>query len=297
MGVPRVSPDAAKMRRHRLWILSGAVVAIVVTMGLFVNGAGYYIKPQAERILSPRHGHLKPGGTVGIGLGIAGTALLLLIYLYPLRKRWKWLSKKGKTKRWLDYHILMGLAAPAIITLHSAFKFHGVAGMAYWSMMAVVISGIVGRYLYNKIPRRLGEAELSLDEAEKMRAALAAQIAEQNVLTREELEPLLALPAREEVQRMPLLKALAVIIALDARRAWLIWRVRRHAGRHVKNSAELRQAIALARRQAALSKDVLFLARIKQIFRMWHVVHRPFSYSLAVLAAMHILVVIFLGYF
>jgi len=31
------------------------------------------------------------------------------MYLYPLRKKWKWLSKKGKTKNWLDYHVLMGL--------------------------------------------------------------------------------------------------------------------------------------------------------------------------------------------
>src|ERR1035438_10318740 len=58
---------------------------------------------------------LKPSGMVGNALGIVGGVLLLLMYLYPLRKKWKWLSKKGKTKNWLDYHILMGLVGPVLI--------------------------------------------------------------------------------------------------------------------------------------------------------------------------------------
>ena len=290
MTAPRASTDAARRRRHRVWIMLGAAAAIAATLALAVNGAGYYILGAGDRVLSPHHAQLKPGGTIGIAMGISGTAMILAIFLYPIRKRWKWLSKKGKTKHWLDYHILMGLTAPVVITFHSAFKFRGVAGLAYWSMMAVMASGIVGRYFYGRIPRKLGEAEMSFDEAERLRAALAEQIAEQRVLPREELDSLLALPSKDEVQRMPLLKALAVIVALDVRRGYRSWRLRRHA------SAELKQALAAASRQAALSKDVLFLSKVKRLFHAWHVIHRPFSYSLAVLAVLHIFVVTFLGY-
>ena len=38
------------------------------------------------------------------------------------------------------------------------------------------------------------------------------------------LEPLLALPPLAEVQAMPLLKALVVIVRLDLRRPWLVWK-------------------------------------------------------------------------
>ena len=57
------------------------------------------------------------------------------------------------------------------------------------------------------------------------------------------------------------------------------------------------QALAAIRKQAALSKDALFLGKVQQMFRLWHVIHRPFSYSLAIMATLHILVVVFLGYF
>jgi hypothetical protein len=294
---PAASRDQARKRRHRRWIQAGAAAGSAVTIALLVYGLRYYVLPPAARADSPLNAALRPSGTIGIALGIAGTVLLLLIAIYPVRKRWKWLSRKGKTKHWLDYHILMGLVAPVLITLHSSFKFRGVAGLAYWSMIAVVISGLVGRYFYAMIPRRLGEIEMSFEEAERARSALAEQVEARQVLTREELASLMELPSREEVRKMPLLMALAVIVRLDLRRLYRSWRLRRSAAAHVVNNAELKQALALAARQARLAKNVLFLAKVRRMFQLWHVIHRPFSYSLAVLALLHIAVVAFLGYF
>jgi len=45
-----------------------------------------------------------------------------------------------------------------------------------------------------------------------------------------------------------------------------------------------------------LAKQVLFLSRTQQVFHLWHVVHRPFSYSFVVLALIHIVVVMWLGF-
>lgn len=289
--------EVARKRRHRRWIMLGSAAGITATIVLCVNGLTYYILSNDARVISPKHAALKPSGSVGNALGIVGAVLLMLMYLYPLRKKWKWLSKKGKTKNWLDYHILMGLVGPVLITFHSSFKLRGVAGAAYWSMIAVVASGIVGRYLYNRIPRKLDAVEMSVDEAGDLCAKLAEQIRAQNVLTEEELQPLLALPSLDEVRSMPLAKALMVIIALDVRRAWKLWWLRFKVGAHVADHAHVSQALAAIRKQAALSKDALFLAKVQQMFRLWHVIHRPFSYSLAIMATLHILVVVFLGYF
>ena len=289
--------DEARKRRHRLWIQLGTAAGVAATVALCVYGLSYYVLSPGARLGSPRHDVLKPSGSIGNALGIVGGVLLLLMYLYPLRKRWKWLSMKGKTKNWLDYHILMGLVGPVLITFHSSFKLSGVAGCAYWSMIAVVLSGIVGRYLYGRIPHKLGVVEMSVDEAEQLCGDLARQIRAQNILTERELQPLLALPSLEEVRAMPLGKALVVIVALDVRRAWTMWRLRWKVGVHVSGHADVRGALTAIRKQAALSKDALFLGKVQQMFRMWHVVHRPFSYSLAILATLHIMVVVFLGYF
>ena len=123
--------DAARRRRHRILVEVGAVAAIVGAMFLLAHGFPYYMMPAAQRVVSPHHAELKPGGSLGRALGIAGTVILVLVYLYPLRKRWAWLARKGQTKNWLDYPILLVLGGPALITFHSAFKLQGVAGMAY----------------------------------------------------------------------------------------------------------------------------------------------------------------------
>jgi hypothetical protein len=299
VATPRYVPnpaDAARRRRHRIWIEIGAVVALVTTIFLGMHGVPYYLLPSAERAVSPDHAELRPSGTLGKALGMAGSAMLLLVYLYPLRKKWKWLAKKGKTKNWLDYHILMGLAAPMLVTFHSAFKLSGVAGLAYWSMIAVVLSGIVGRYFYSRIPRKLGEVEMSLDEMEKLRTELTSQLEAQQVLTQDELHRLLVLPTSDEVQQLPLLKALWLVIVLDVRRWIALARLRLSASAHVKDHRDLRAILYVVRRQAALSKDALFLSKIRELFRLWHIIHRPFSYALAILGVLHVFVVTFLGF-
>jgi hypothetical protein len=56
------------------------------------------------------------------------------------------------------------------------------------------------------------------------------------------------------------------------------------------------KAIIAAREDAALTKRILFLKRSEQVFHLWHVVHKPFSYSFALLALIHIGVVFCMGF-
>ena len=116
-----------------------------------------------DRPFSPKHHMLRPSGPIGLYLGFMGVALFLGIFLYPIRKHWAWLRQIGNTRHWLDIHVLMGLTAPFIIAFHSTLKFKGIAGMAFWIMFAVSVSGVVGRYLYAQIPRK-GHHRRNVDE-------------------------------------------------------------------------------------------------------------------------------------
>ena len=58
----------------------------------------------------------------------------------------------------------------------------------------------------------------------------------------------------------------------------------------------LERAIRVAQTQSTLSKRILFLSRTQQIFGLWHVIHRPFSYAFAILAVIHIGIALFMGY-
>ena len=297
-----------KNRGHQLRLRCGYFIVIALLLSLAVFGFDYYALSTAARPFSPKHALLKPSGAIGLKLGFLGVGMFLAIFLYPLRKHWSWLGRQGNARRWLDFHVLLGLSAPFVILFHSSFKFAGFAGMAFWIMLAVCLSGVVGRYLYSQIPRSLNVAEISMNELKEMEERLARQLAQQQLLPKADLRSLLRLPSRESVERLPTIVALIHMLGLDAVRAFRIARLRRQAlslpekiaalgGFIPTRHSDLERAVTAAREEASLAKRVLFLARTQQVFHLWHVVHKPFSYSFAALALIHIVVVMLMGYF
>lgn len=301
-------PARERISRHKLLLMGGYLLATALIAGLFLYGFRYYTADAMQRPFIEQHALLKPSGKIGVKLGMLGFAMFLVIFLYPLRKRWAWLGRIGSTKNWLDFHVLLGLSAPFVIALHSSFKFAGIAGMAFWIMLAVSVSGIVGRYLYNQIPRRLNTAELSRKELQDIREQLSQRLAEQKVLRQADLQRALRLPSQESADRYPVVFALVYMFVLDLARPFRIAALRRHAidfnerlttfgGFLATNHRHLEQAIVLAREEASLSKRILFLSRSQQVFHLWHVVHKPFSYSFALLALFHVGFVLLMGFF
>ncbi|HLK18660.1 MAG TPA: hypothetical protein VKT81_06880 [Bryobacteraceae bacterium] len=297
----------AEWRHHARLYLTWFVMAILIAAVAYF-GFPYYRMGQLERAYSPLRPLFRPSGTVGLRLGIFGLVLFLLLFLYPIRKRWPWLGRIGKTKHWLDFHVLLGITAPIIITMHSAFRLAGLAGVAYWIMMAVALSGFIGRYLFAQIPRSLSSAELSFKEMQSESTQLAEQLERQAVLRPEEVAPLLKLPAPEDVEKLSILAALWMMARLDIARPFQVSRLRRRSlsgarifltlgGLLPSRQRDLEAVIKAIRKQSWLSTKMLFLKRVHEVFHLWHVIHRPFSYSFAVLVVAHITVAMLLGYY
>ena len=301
-----VVPDSDRAHKRRLYFLY--FVAIATNLAIFFYGFDYYKLSAMDRPFSPKHHLLRPSGPIGLYLGFMGVALFVGIFLYPIRKHWAWLGQKGKTRHWLDIHVLMGLTAPFIIAFHSTLKFRGIAGMAFWIMFAVSASGVVGRYLYAQIPRKVSTAELSMKELQDLQESLSQELTAQRLLPEADLRALLRMPDKNRVGRLPIVLALVYMMILDVVRYFRVARLRRHAltfGQSVgslagflpTNHRELERAIHAAAEEAALLKRVLFLSRSQKVFHLWHVVHKPFSYAFAVLALLHITLQFVLGYF
>lgn len=297
-----------KERGHRIRLRLAWAVAITALLALAIYGHDYYLLGAAERPFSPKHDLLKPSGSIGINLGVLGVGLFLVIFLYPIRKRVAWLSRRGSSKHWLDFHVIVGLTAPVVIAFHSSFKFGGIAGIAFWMMVVVALSGIVGRYVYAQIPRTLNAAELTLTQLLTEQEALARELGEQKLFRPADLGALFTMPNAEEVRKMPVHRVLSLMVAFDLARPFRVARLRAHVvtpvgllvsfgGLLATSNDELERIIRAARRRSSLSKRIAFLDRTHKLFHLWHVVHRPFSYSFAVLAVLHILVVMMLGFF
>ena len=295
-------------RGHKQRVLLSWLLALALVLVIGGYGASYYALGAADRPYSPKHELLRPSGPIGIKLGMFGVLLFFLIYLYPLRKKWGWLGRMGNSRHWLDFHVVLGTTAPIVIAFHSTFKFGNIAGMAFWSMLAVTLSGFVGRYLYAQIPRNLNAAELTMKEMLEVEETMRQELAERKLTFGKRMERLYDLPTAEDVQHMPMLVALLYMILIDLKRPFQLSLLRLHSvglgnwigslfGLRRTNDLKLERTIVVAQKQAALSKRILFLSRTQQVFNLWHVVHRPFSYAFAILAVIHICLALSMGYY
>jgi hypothetical protein len=294
-------------RGHRLRVFLAWMLALAVVLVIAGYGWNYYMLSAAQRPFSPKHLLLRPSGTIGVKLGMVGVLMFFLIYLYPLRKKWGWLGKMGNSRHWLDFHVVLGTAAPIIIAFHSTFKFGNIAGMAFYSMLMVTLSGFVGRYLYAHIPRGLSAAELSMKEIQEKEEALRKELAEQKATFGFSVDALYELPSPAEVAKTPLIASLLSMFLIDIKRPFKASLLRlREAGFGAwifsgfglfsTRDQKLERAIRLAQKQASLSQSIAFLSRTQRIFQLWHVIHRPFSYAFAILAILHIGIALFMGY-
>lgn len=301
----RQRTSAEKRQTTYLVLIAGVAAGLVCT--LIIYGWDYYLLDLGERPYSMKHHSLRPSGTIGLRLGVVSFFMFVIVFLYPLRKHWRLLGRIGKTRNWFNLHILFGLIAPAVVTLHSAFKVQGFAGMAYWAMIALVVSGIIGRYFYAQIPRNIHAAEMSLKEMQDLKAQLVAELRSQGRFKGDGIEQLFCLPDSRAIQSMSLMKSIGTMLALDMTRLFNVWALRRSGLKAEGRSSltggvlstrhrELEHAIRLASDQAALARQILFLSKTHTIFHWWHVIHRPFSISFGILVLIHVGVMTWLGY-
>jgi hypothetical protein len=116
------------------------------------------------------------------------------------------------------------------------------------------------------------------------------------------------MPSAEHIRNSSVVMMLAEMLLLDLSRPWRVAVLRRQGmkwsavfltlgGLLPARRREVEQIVAVVRRKALLTKRMLFLDRAQRIFHLWHVVHRPFSYAFVVLAVIHIINAVRLGYF
>ena len=306
-AVPAAIPQRRAITVHRFLVLLAAFASASLIVSIAIYGGAYYRAPLEDRALSPLHSQLRSSGTIGLRLGILSLVMFCILFLYPLRKRWRWLSTIGSTRRWLNFHVLFGISTPAVVTFHTAFRWHGIAGCAYWTMIAVALSGFVGRYVYAKIPRSVNAVELSIQELEAQTEALARRLNEQWLFRDEVLAPLFELPTPQQIRSMNFIHVLWTMVRLDIARQIHISRLRlcllsgarcitTLGGLFASNDAGLEAVIANVRRQSRLRAGMAFLDRTGRVFHLWHAVHRPFSISFVVLILIHIGVALSVGF-
>jgi len=149
-------------------LLAVGLAAVVATLGW-----DYYSLPRAERPFHVYHGLLHPSGRAGLTFAAYATTLFVLNLGYLVRKRLinarsaaarlgPWL---GSLRLWMSLHAITGIVGGAVIVLHTAFAPSSALGvLALVALAITVASGIIGRYLYSKVPRSLEGRELEIGQ-------------------------------------------------------------------------------------------------------------------------------------
>jgi hypothetical protein len=283
---------------HVLILVIIGFLAVTTIATIAFKGGEYYSTPLQDRPFHSQHESLKPTGSYGHGFGIVGTLLILSgVTLYSSRKRLRVFSGFGNIRYILHIHMILCLFGPALVLFHTTFKFGGLVAVSFWSMAAVVASGVIGRYLYVQIPKEISGHSLSVVELQKEFTALGEAIRSGLAMDASILEKIDAIARPPESPgRMSLLDVLRFFVVSDLTRRTkqrvLFHRLRTRAG----DRAAIKRLRHLANRRIVLGRRIVFLEQIQQLFHYWHVIHLPFSIVMFVILAIHVGVAIVFGY-
>jgi hypothetical protein len=282
---------------HKIYVGLFLVVGISATILLGINGYQYYSTPLEERFFSPDHLALKPSGGWGHGFGIVGTLMMIVgVGVYMIRKRYRKFFNIGYLKHWLEFHIFLCSVGPVLVLYHTAFKFGGIVSVSFWSMVLVVLSGVVGRFIYLQIPRSIEGQELSINELNSMKEELALKI--RRVLS----EDLATLAGFERISSSDRYKSfkLSTSIGFFIRDYFTTKQLMRLFRKRMKllglNKSEREELIDVAKSEVVMARRIAMLRTSQKLFNLWHVFHLPFAIMMFVIMIVHVIVTILFGY-
>jgi hypothetical protein len=287
-GAARPSPDAE--RRDGARPLSAAsiwLVALVLTSGAwFVGRTGLYT----------------PGSDLGYYMGLVGSILMALLLLYPLRKRVRFLQRAGELPHWFKLHMFLGIAGPVLVIYHSTLKLGSLnAAVAFYSMLLVAGSGIIGRFIYTKIHHGLYGRQATLRERQERLGLSGESMKSKFHFAPRTEERLKALEAYAADERGFL--GVGRLIAVTVRVRWVYWKSMREVRRILAQAAVQRdwepreevRRIRVARRvlkgYLRELQEVAQFRSYERLFSLWHVLHVPFVFMLVFSAIVHVVYV------
>lgn len=245
-----------------------------------------------------------PGSDLGYNLGLIGGVAMLSTLFYPVAKRVRFMHSWIRTKHWFLAHMVLGIVGPVFILLHSKLTLESANGtVAFCAMWLVFFSGFTGRYLHRKIHSGLKDRRAFLqqvkqkigvtDEHVRSRFRYAPRIHEHlgqfeaSVLNSPQgLLPnfwhFLTMPFRVQRTYTSARRDLKQAIKRRAReRRWDRRKARRRLGHGKRVIRAYLEAV----------RSVARISAYERLFSLWHIIHMPLLFWLAITGAFHVLAV------
>ncbi len=288
-SVPRPSPVLTR----------AAKVLPPTSSGLGQLGAAFILSVLGWAAYEAAYGkYYTPRSNFGFYLGVVGTLMMLLLLAYPLRKHVWWMQRWGALKNWFRVHMIMGIVGPVLVLFHSTFHIRSTnAAVALFSMLGVVISGIIGRFVYTKIHYGLYGSRATLGKIQEEFAGHSND-AKSRLHFAPRVEQWLQAFERNSTQiDRSFTSHLFHFLTLGLRRRILEFRCARELRRILKTERHpefpggASEAIQLSSMYLRESQRVAQFSTYERFFSLWHVLHIPLIYILAASTVFHIMAV------
>ncbi len=280
--------EASPSRRSRSALYGYAFLVAAVIAGWLLSDA---------KLIDPNDG-------LGYWLGITGGSLMLFLLLYPAGKKSTILRQLGVVKHWFRIHMIFGLVGPLLILYHCNFSVDAInSTIALYSMIAVTVSGIIGRYFYTRIHRGLYGKRANIEE---LRAEITDSLENSRGLAAilpnfiNELHRTSAkLTGEQFTGSISMRHCMSWTFKYYFVRVRLYLLIKEELRERTANSEALhsnaknlrKTANAYAAQQVGMMRQVAQLAFYERLFSLWHVFHMPLFLLLVVSALVHVLAV------
>ena len=239
------------------------------------------------------HGnYYQPGKGLGYNLGLAGGLMMLTLLLYSARKHLKFMQPLGKLKHWFRIHMILGVIGPILVIFHTTFHLHSInASVAFYCMLLVAGSGLVGRFVYTQIHKGLYGSRSTLKEAYDDLAGSSGDIKSKLHFFPKVEKKLNKFEHEALEEKRGFLAGILFFMSFDVRRMWLAWQCRRYISLKLGASKHnlTDEASALIGQYLTRIQAVAQFKKFEQIFSTWHVLHIPLMYMMVATAIFHVI--------
>jgi hypothetical protein len=264
-------------------------------LSLMLSRWDYYTTPLSLRPFRQDYATMKPSGTYSHGLGIVGSLFIISgVAIYSTRKRVRVFRNVGKLSWWLEFHIFLCLVGPILVTYHTTFKAGGIAAISLWTMLSVVASGIVGRFLYVLIPRNVAGDQITIEELNSNLSGLGTTLRQSFIGVK--LITMLDEGFDTITKPKGILDTFQTIVRLQQLKRTLSQRVNDILKSAYVATEETLQLKQIANDRASLMQKSIVLQQVERLFFYWHAVHLPFTIIMFITLAAHVTVTVLLGY-
>jgi hypothetical protein len=282
---------------HTIYVWSFFIVGILVTALLGINGYHYYSASIENRVFLPQHAMLKPSGLIGHGAGILGSLMMIAgVAVYMVRKRIRTFFKFGYLKNWLEFHIFLCSVGPVLVLYHTAFKFGGIVAVSFWSMVAVVLSGVVGRFLYIQIPHTIQGQEVSLKELNQINENLTLHLKNDFMVSEKLILKMNEFSSLDKYKRIKFSTSFLFLIRDYFGIRTLLRELKLELKKSSLSKKQYSEIIKTSKNKLVISKRIGTLRTMQKFFKYWHIVHLPFAITMFVIMFIHVGVTIAFGY-